>query len=73
MIAFMRYFIVESVMSCGGSDGKILRLCGKSASMREEIKEQSSEHFDHKTIVKIVEIVAKRHDYQAKVSSRFAK
>ncbi|WP_142417292.1 phage late control D family protein, partial [Bartonella massiliensis] len=71
--AFMGRFVVESVISCGGSDGEILRLCGKSASMREEIKEQASEHFDHKTIAEIVKTLAKRHGYQAKVSPQFTK
>lgn len=69
----MGRFIVETVISCGGSDGEILRLCGKSASMRAEIKEQDSEHFDHKTIAEIVESLAKRHGYQAKVSPKFTK
>ncbi len=69
--AFMGCFVVESVVSCGGSAGEILRLCGKSASMRGEIKEQMSEHFDHKTIGEIVETLAKRHGYQAKVSPEF--
>ncbi|WP_254493694.1 phage late control D family protein [Bartonella sp. B1099] len=71
--AFMGRFVVETVISCGGSDGEILRLCGKSASMRGELKEQVSEHFDHKTIGEIVEILAKRHGYQAKVSPKFTK
>ncbi len=71
--AFMGCFVVESVVSCGGSDGEILRLCGKSASMRAEIKEQDSEHFDHKTIAEIIETLAKRHGYQAKVSPQFTK
>ncbi|WP_254493241.1 phage late control D family protein [Bartonella sp. B1099] len=71
--AFMGRFVVETVISCGGSDGEILRLCGKSASMRAEIKEQDSEHFDHKTIAEIVESLAKRHGYQAKVSPQFTK
>ncbi|WP_273790043.1 phage late control D family protein, partial [Bartonella sp. ML70XJBT] len=70
---FMGCFVVESVISCGGSDGEILRLCGKSASMRKELKEQGSEHFDHKTIAEIVETLAKRHGYQAKVSPQFTK
>ncbi len=67
----MGCFVVESVVSCGGSDGGILRLCGKSASMRKELKEQVSEHFDHKTVGEIVETLAKRHGYQAKVSPQF--
>ncbi|WP_273721228.1 phage late control D family protein [Bartonella sp. ML71XJBT] len=71
--AFMGCFVVESVVSCGGSDGEILRLCGKSASMRKELKEQVSEHFDHKTVGEIVETLAKRHGYQAKVSPQFSK
>ncbi|WP_019222505.1 phage late control D family protein [Bartonella rattaustraliani] len=71
--AFMGRFVVESVVSIGGSDGEILRLCGKSASMRKELKEQASEHFDHKTIAEIVETLAKRHGYQAKVSPQFSK
>ncbi|ENN93160.1 phage late control protein D [Bartonella vinsonii subsp. berkhoffii str. Tweed] len=69
--AFMGRFVVESVVSIGGSDGEILRLCGKSASMRKELKEQTSEHFDHKTVGEIVETLAKRHDYQAKISPQF--
>ncbi|WP_375618495.1 phage late control D family protein [Bartonella sp. AC134YNZD] len=71
--AFMGRFVVESVASIGGSDGEILRLCGKSASMRKELKEQTSEHFDHKTVGEIVETLAKRHGYQAKVSPQFTK
>ncbi|WP_246787415.1 phage late control D family protein [Bartonella vinsonii] len=69
--AFMGRFVVESVVSIGGSDGEILRLCGKSASMRKELKEQTSEHFDHKTVGEIVETLAKRHGYQAKISPQF--
>ncbi|MET3589957.1 hypothetical protein ABID23_001049, partial [Bartonella silvatica] len=69
--AFMGCFVVESVVSCGGSDGEILRLCGKSASIRKELKEQDSEHFDHKTVGEIVETLAKRHCYQAKISPQF--
>ncbi|GAA5108178.1 phage late control D family protein [Bartonella jaculi] len=71
--AFMGRFVVESVVSCGGSEGEILRLCGKSASMRKELKEQTSEHFDHQTVGEIVETLAKRHGYQAKVSPQFTK
>ncbi|MBB5074127.1 phage protein D [Bartonella callosciuri] len=71
--AFMGRFVVESVVSIGGSEGEILRLCGKSASMRKELKEQASEHFDNKTIGEIVETLAKRHGYQAKVSPQFSK
>ncbi|MCZ2159068.1 late control protein [Bartonella sp. 220] len=71
--AFMGRFVVESVVSCGGSDGEILRLCGKSASMCKELKEQTSEHFDHKTVGEIVETLAKRHGYQAKISPQFTK
>ncbi|VEJ46133.1 Phage protein D [Bartonella vinsonii] len=69
--AFMGRFVVEAVVSCGGSDGEILRLCGKSASMRKELKEQTSEHFDHKTVGEIVETLTKRHGYQAKISPEF--
>ncbi|EJF87193.1 hypothetical protein MCY_00317 [Bartonella rattimassiliensis 15908] len=71
--AFMGRFVVEAVISFGGSDGEILRLCGKSASMQKELKEQASEHFDHQTISEIVETLAKRHGYQAKVSPQFTK
>ncbi|WP_455481251.1 phage late control D family protein [Bartonella sp. B12(2025)] len=69
--AFMGRFVIESVMSIGGHDGEILRICGKSASMRQEIKAQSSEHFDNQTVGHIVETLAKRHGYQAKVSPKF--
>ncbi|KEG17033.1 phage late control D family protein [Bartonella bacilliformis] len=69
--ACMGRFVVESVVSSGGGDGEILRLCGKSASMRQEIKEQGSEHFDGKTVGEIVETLAKRHGYQSKVSQEF--
>ncbi|MET3589104.1 phage protein D [Bartonella silvatica] len=69
--AFMGRFVVESVVSIGGRDGEILRLCGKSASMCGEIKEQGSEYFDHHTIGEIVETLAKHHGYQAKVSPQF--
>ncbi|WP_455466976.1 phage late control D family protein [Bartonella sp. B39] len=71
--AFMGRFVVESVVSSGGSEGEILRLCGKSASMRKELKEQASEHFDHRTIGEIVETLAKRHGYQAKISPQLTK
>ncbi|UTO29140.1 phage late control D family protein [Bartonella harrusi] len=69
--AVMGRFVVESVVSIGGSDGEVLRLCGKSASMRGELKEQISEHFDNQTIGEIVESLAKRHGYQAKVDQEF--
>ncbi len=52
--AFMGRFVVESVVSIGGSDGEILRLCGKSASMRKELKEQASEHFDTKPLLRLL-------------------
>ncbi|MGF7158139.1 phage protein D [Bartonella heixiaziensis] len=41
--------------------------------MRKEFKEQTSEHFDHKSVGEIVEILAKRHGYQAKISQQFTK
>ncbi len=41
--------------------------------MRGELKEQVSEHFDHNTVGEIVETLAKRHGYQAKVSPQFTK
>ncbi|WP_332060941.1 phage late control D family protein [Bartonella sp. CB74] len=69
--ASMGCFIVESVVSSGSSDGEILRICGKSVSMRKEIKEQTSEHFDAQTVGDIVETLAKRHGYQAKISPEF--
>ncbi|EJF86237.1 hypothetical protein MCW_00133 [Cardidatus Bartonella washoeensis 085-0475] len=69
--ASMGRFVVESVVSSGSSDGEILRLCGKSASMRKELKEQTSEHSDGKTVGEIVETLAKRHGYQAKISPQF--
>ncbi|EJF94612.1 hypothetical protein ME9_00925 [Bartonella taylorii 8TBB] len=41
--------------------------------MYKEIKEQSSEYFDYRTVGKIVEILVKRHGYQAKVNQQFTK
>ncbi len=48
------------------------RLCTFVAKAPRCVKNsKSSEHFDHKTVGEIVETLAKRHGYQAKVSPEF--
>lgn len=64
----MGRFVIETVSVEGGSNGEVIRLCGKSASMNEDVKEQASEHFDEGTLVQIVDRLARRHGYQSKVS-----
>ncbi|VEJ45573.1 Uncharacterised protein [Bartonella vinsonii] len=51
-----RCFVVKFIVSLGDSEGKILRLCGKSASMDKQI-----------IVGKIVEILDKRYGYQEKL------
>ncbi|WP_273792366.1 phage late control D family protein [Brucella anthropi] len=68
----MGLFVYEKARYRFGDAGEFLTLSGKSADMRADIKEPLSEHFDDQTIGQIVEALAKRHGYKAKVSPEFA-
>jgi phage protein D len=68
----MGEFTVEKNRINFGPDGDKLTISGHSADMREDVKEQGSEHFDHTTIGDVVEQLAKRHGYDAKVSPELA-
>lgn len=68
----MGEFTVEKNRINFGPDGDKLTISGHSADMREDVKEQGSEHFDQTTIGDVVEQLAKRHGYDAKVSPELA-
>lgn len=68
----MGTFVYEQAKYSFGSDGERLTLSGKSAELRADVKEPLSEHFDDQTIGQIVEQLAKRHGYKAKVSPQLA-
>lgn len=68
----MGRFIVESSSIEGGADGEFILVSGRSADMRSDIKEPVSEHFDNMTVGQIVETLAKRHGFDAKVDKAFA-
>lgn len=68
----MGTFVFERASYNFGSGGERLTLSAKSAELRADVKESLSEHFDGQTIGQIVELLAKRHGYKAKVSPEIA-
>lgn len=68
----MGVFEVEKPKIKGGADGEFLVLSGRSAATAQDLKEPSSEHFDDMTIGGIVEQLAGRHGYDAKVGGELA-
>lgn len=68
----MGTFVYEQATYSFGENGEILTLSGKSAELRADVKEPLSEHFDDQTVGQIVEQLAKRHGYKAKVSPELA-
>lgn len=68
----MGVFTIEKPKISGGSEGEFLSLSGRSADMRSDVKEPLSEHFDDQTLGSVVETLAKRHGYRAKVAQEFA-
>lgn len=68
----MGSFKVEKSTIIGGSDGEFITISGRSADMRQDIKEPLNEHFDETTIGSIVSELAKRHGFKDKTSSEFA-
>ncbi|MRN67875.1 contractile injection system protein, VgrG/Pvc8 family [Brucella sp. 10RB9213] len=68
----MGTFVFERASYNFGSDGERLTFSCKSAELRADVKEPLSEHFDGATIGQIVEQLAKRHGYKAKVSPELA-
>ncbi len=68
----MGLFEVEKPRITGGEGGEFLILSGRSAAMGKDVKEPGSEHFDEKTIGGIVQELASRHGYSAKVSPELA-
>jgi len=67
----MGQFIVEKTSIEGGSDGEFILVSGRSADMRSDVKEPLSENFDDKTVGAVIEELAKRHGFTAKVSPEF--
>ncbi len=68
----MGVFSIEKSSIEGGEDGELVKLSGRSADMREDIKEPLSEHFDDTTVKAIVEELAGRHGFAAKVDDEYA-
>lgn len=68
----MGVFRVEKSGIEGGKNGEFVTLSGRSADMREDIKEPLSEHFDDTTVAGIVEELAGRHGFDAKVDGELA-
>lgn len=68
----MGRFIVESSSIEGGESGEFLKVSGRSADMRSDVKEPVSEHFDDMTVGEVVRRLATRHGYSAKVDPSIA-
>ncbi len=68
----MGVFRVEKSSIEGGESGEFVKLSGRSADMREDIKEPVSEHFESTTVGGIVEELAGRHGFDAKVDGDLA-
>lgn len=68
----MGVFEVEKSTINGGDSGEFITLSGRSADMRQDIKEPTSENFDDATIGSIVSELAGRHGFGSKVSDEFA-
>lgn len=68
----MGLFVLEQPQIEGGEQGEFITLNGRSADMRDELKEPRSEHFDDITIGGLVQELAGRHGYRAKVAPALA-
>ncbi|MCL7999168.1 contractile injection system protein, VgrG/Pvc8 family [Brucella sp. 21LCYQ03] len=68
----MGTFVFERASYNFGSDGERLTLSCKSAELCADVEEPVSEHFDGETVGQIVEPLAKRHGYKAKVNDEIA-
>ncbi|KAA6405680.1 phage late control D family protein [Candidatus Tokpelaia sp.] len=68
----MGKFVVETVSASGGRSGEQIRICGHSADMRKDIKEEGSEHYDNMDIGAIVGKISQRYGYEAKISEELA-
>ena len=65
-------FVVEKSGFSFGQGGDLLTLSAHSTDLRADVKEQDFEHFEETTIGAIVEKLAKRHGYDAKISPDLA-
>ncbi|MEI2387464.1 contractile injection system protein, VgrG/Pvc8 family [Breoghania sp. JC706] len=65
-------FIVEKSTIEGGTGGEFLKLSGRGADMRKDLKEPLSEHFDGETLGGIIRTLADRHGLKAEVSPELA-
>lgn len=68
----MGIFKLEKPEIEGGVGGEFISMSGRPVDMRTDIKEPLSEHFDDMTVGGIVEELARRHGFDAKVSSELA-
>lgn len=68
----MGVFIFEKADYEFGPRGELLRFSCRSADMRSDVKEPLSEHFDEKSVGDIVQELAGRHGYDAKISPGLA-
>ncbi len=68
----MGVFTYEKATVEGGEGGQLLTLSCRSADRRADLKETRSEHFDDKTVGDIVEELAGRHGFGAKVDPGLA-
>lgn len=68
----MGLFTYEKTSVEGSDGGEFLTISGRSADMRSDLKEQYSEHFEDTTIGKIIEELAKRHNYDARIDDELA-
>lgn len=68
----MGEFTVEKSGISFDQGGDLLTLSAHSTDLRADVKEQASEHFEETTIGDIVEQLARRHGYDAKISPDLA-
>ncbi len=68
----MGVFIFEKASYSFSNSGEFLSFSCRSADMRSDVKEPVSEHFDDMTVGGIVQELAGRHGYDAKVGSEFS-
>jgi phage protein D len=67
----MGVFAYEKWAIEGGDGGEFVTLSGRSADMAGDLKEPGTEHFDDTTVGAIVQELAGRHGYAAKVDAEF--
>lgn len=69
----MGQFIIETIGFSGNDgQGEFLILTGHSADIRQDVKENYSESFEQQTPRELVEMLAERHGYDAKVIGAFS-